>query len=58
VIAEPLLAGASKVIVACPFHLVAWILVGAFGTPAGVVALLCVELALVPRSLVAVIVKV
>ncbi len=53
-----MLTGAVKVIVACPFHLVAVIPVGAFGVVAGVTALLATELALVPIILVAVTVKV
>jgi len=58
VIAEPLLAGMSNVIVACPFHLVAMIFVGILGMVAGVTALLVEELTLVPTAFVAVTVKV
>ena len=58
VIAEPLLAGISNVIVACPLPRVAWILVGISGTRAGITALLVEEAALVPIVLVAVTVKV
>lgn len=58
-IAEPpVLIGAVKVMVACPFHLVAVIAVGAPGVVAGVTELLCAELALVPMIFVAVTVKV
>ncbi len=56
--AEPLLLGASKVMVASSLPRVAITLVGALGVVAGVTALLAAELALVPTSLVAVIVKV
>ena len=52
------MTGAVKVIVACPFPLVTPVIVGAFGVVAGVTALLVVELALSPRVLVAVTVKV
>ena len=58
VIAEPLFAGISNVMVACPLPLVAWILVGISGTRAGITALLLPEAALVPIALVAVTVKV
>ena len=58
VIAEPLLAGISNVIVACPFPLVACTFVGTSGTRAGIIALLVEEAALVPIALVAVTVKV
>ena len=54
----PVLTGGVKLIVACPFHLVAVIAVGALGAVAGVTALLAIELALVPIALVAVTVKV
>ena len=54
----PVMTGAVKVIVACPFPLVTPVIVGAFGVVAGVTALLVVELALSPRALVAVTVKV
>jgi len=54
----PVLRGAVKVIVACPLPRVAMRVVGAFGTVAGVTALLDGELALVPILLVAVTVKV
>lgn len=57
-IGEPLLAGISNVIVACPLPRVAWTLVGTSGTRAGVMALLVPEVALVPIVLVAVTVKV
>ena len=50
--------GAVKVIVACPLPRVAMRVVRAFGTVAGVTALLDGELALVPILLVAVTVKV
>ena len=54
----PVLRGAVKVIVACPLPRVAMRVVGAFGTVAGVTALLVEELTLVPTAFVAVTVKV
>ena len=53
VIAEPLSAGMSNVIVACPLPRVAWIFVGTSGTRAGITGLLIEETALVPSALTA-----
>jgi len=55
---EPLSAPASKVIVACPFPLVARTFVGVLGVVAGVTELLGAEAILSPTSLVAITVKV
>ncbi len=54
----PLLAGASKVMVACPFQRVTPVILGAPGVVAGVTALLTLEATLSPRALVAITVKV
>ena len=54
----PLLSGASKVIVACPFPRVATMLVGEFGTVEGVTAFVVAEEILVPNAFVAVTVNV
>lgn len=53
-----MLPGAVKVIVACPFHRVTPVILGAFGVVAGVTALLTLEATLSPRALVAITVKV
>ena len=55
---KPPLPPSVNAIVAWPFPRVAELIVGASGTVAGITALLAVDVALVPTSLVAVIVKV
>jgi len=49
----PLLAGRSKVIVACPFPRVAEIFVGTSGSVAGIITLLIDDKSLVPRAFTA-----
>ncbi len=53
IVAPPLLAGISKVIVACPFHRIASIFVGVSGVVAGIITLLIDDKSLVPRAFTA-----